>query len=79
MLHIKPSKRIGLRSIRQHPWCKNKQVNPTHGIKIGYQKIPIDDKILRQILLLQMHKDNGVKGNEESESEFEKNFDRLRK
>ena len=48
MLDINPMTRYTLQEIREHPWFNNKSCNMLPGIVIGYNKIPIDDKILKK-------------------------------
>jgi len=46
MLDINPITRYTLQEIREHPWFNNKSYNMLPGIVIGYNKIPIDEKII---------------------------------
>ncbi len=46
MLDINPITRYTLQEIREHPWFNNKNYNMLPGIVIGYNKIPIDEKII---------------------------------
>ena len=48
MLDINPMTRYTLQEIRDHPWFNDKNYNMLPGIVIGYNKIPIDEKILKQ-------------------------------
>ncbi|CAD8053988.1 unnamed protein product [Paramecium primaurelia] len=51
ILTVKPDKRFTINDIRNHPWFKiykrNYEIPP--GIVVGYNKIPIDSEILKQL------------------------------
>ena len=48
LLDIDPKTRYTLEQIKNHPWLNLISPNPRPGIIIGYHRIPIDEKIIKQ-------------------------------
>ncbi|KRW98684.1 Protein kinase-like domain [Pseudocohnilembus persalinus] len=49
ILTVDPEKRINIEQIRNHPWYKQVDKNtPQKGLIVGYNKIPLDQKILQK-------------------------------
>ena len=50
MINTKPEKRLRLKEIVKHPWfLKFKEIS-SHGISVGFEKIPIDEEILEAMV-----------------------------
>lgn len=49
MLCTNPKNRCNLSEIKQHPWYRNKKGIKCYGISIGYETIPIDKEILKEM------------------------------
>ena len=60
LLDINPETRYNLEKIKAHPWFNLVPQNPRPGIIIGYHRIPIDDKILKQCELFGYNKDEVI-------------------
>lgn len=46
LININPASRLRLSEIKQHAWFKLFEGITGHGITVGYESIPIDDKIV---------------------------------
>ncbi|KAL4433487.1 hypothetical protein ABPG74_002884 [Tetrahymena malaccensis] len=50
ILNTDPQKRYTVEDIRNHPWCNQYKLNKTpEGIIVGYNRIPVDIDILKQL------------------------------
>ncbi|EAS06162.2 Serine/Threonine kinase domain protein (macronuclear) [Tetrahymena thermophila SB210] len=50
ILNTDPQKRFTIEEIRNHPWCNQYKLNKTpEGIIVGYNRIPVDMDILKQL------------------------------
>ena len=45
LIHVKPERRLTLKEIMQHPWYTKFPKTNSFGINVGFDRIPIDDKI----------------------------------
>lgn len=46
MLTIDPEKRITIEEIRQHEWMCGRNIVTNPGLIVGYNRIPVDKKII---------------------------------
>lgn len=47
LINVKPESRLRLADIKKHPWFNSFSVSSSCGINVGFEKIPIDDKIVQ--------------------------------
>ena len=60
ILNTNPEKRYTISEIKKHKWWKlgsYKNSNSSHGIIIGYNRIPVDDSILEAVASLGFDKE----------------------
>lgn len=49
LINIKPSERLRFKEIKKHPWFVNFSKINSFGINVGFDMIPIDEKIVKHM------------------------------
>jgi serine/threonine protein kinase len=49
LININPENRLRLSEIRKHPWFNNFNLANSNGINVGFEKIPIDERIVKMM------------------------------
>jgi len=49
LINIKPENRLRLGDIKKHPWYANFSKMTSFGINVGFDRIPIDEKIVKKM------------------------------
>jgi serine/threonine protein kinase len=47
LINVKADCRLRLSEIKKHPWFNNFSLTSSFGINVGFEKIPIDEKIVK--------------------------------
>lgn len=49
MLNVNPEERYDIEQIRKHPWMKKYAQPSNDGLMVGYNTIPVEEKVVRML------------------------------